>query len=355
MSRRVAILAGALVALALPATAAADTTLNIKDGVMTLHSEDPSVANEFTIETRGDRVYITEPKDVQGINNQAPAQCSASEFNSAGASTQVHCAKSSVQNGIVLEPGPESDSIKYLIADIPLALAAGSGIDKVTTADAADDLSGDQGNDSLASGNGDDILNGDDGNDTLDGGAGNDKLTGGNGTDTFAAGPGDDTVVAADGLNEKIDCGDGTDTVTGDATDEFIGCENVTTQNITGVAPQPAADDGAKPTVQVGGSNSQRARKSVSFIATCSEAGVVQSAGYLDAGGINAAMKPSNKKVDVGGGGVTVTMKFTKRHLKAIKKDLRKKKKPRVRVTISCADTAGNTSIARKFWISLRK
>ncbi len=80
-----------------------------------------------------------------------------------------------------------------------------------------EDLSGTDGND---------ILIGSDAANELDGGDGHDTLDGRAGLDLFALGAGNDTALARDGLGERIVCGDGADTVTGDDIDELGGCES---------------------------------------------------------------------------------------------------------------------------------
>lgn len=353
MIRRLLPLATALALVALPATAEADSVISVKAGELRIVNDDPGVANEFTIELSGDRILISEPKDPQGMQGGTEAGCSQTRFSGTVA-TQISCPRSAVQT-VLLEAGPAEDLVVFTVPGLPFSVAGGTGADNVKSFDGADDLSGEQGNDTLASGAGDDILNGDEGNDALDAGDGNDKLTGGTGTDSFVAGGGDDTIFAADGLAEKVDCGDGADTVTADTQDELIGCETVSRQNITGVTDEQTGDDKTKPKIQVGGSSSQKAGRSVRFVATCSEKGLVQAVAYVDVRGINSAMKKAEKKVGVAGGGVALNLGFGKRQMRDIRTDLRKKRRVRVRVTVSCVDAAGNTSRARHFWIKLRR
>ena len=349
------LLAAVLATAVLAATAVADSVLDLKDGVAKIVNDDPGVANELTIEQRGDRVVFTEPKDPQGMQVPIEDGCQGGNFNGSGAATSADCPKSGMTGGITIEIGPAEDTVVVKVPDVPVSAAGGTGADKITTSDAADDLSGEQGNDTLVSGAGDDILNGDEGSDSLDGGAGNDQLTGATGTDTFSAGAGDDKIVAADGLAETVDCGEGNDTVTADASDTLTACENVTTQNITGVTADDSANDKTRPKLEIGGSDVQKAGRTVRFVATCSEKGVVNAAGFLDAAGINDAIKPVERKVSVGGGGVQFKMKFLKRHLRNIRADIRKKRRVRARFTVSCVDVAGNTSRARHFWIRLKR
>ena len=349
---RVACLLVAALALLAPATAFADNALDYSDSTGNFKS-DEAFGNNYIIDVEGNNIRFFDDKDPQGTATYPAAQCSPRGTQGQGFK-EILCPKSMFKT-IVAEPGSGEDTLQYNVPDIPSVLSGSTGADTITSSDAADDLSGEQGNDSLSSGGGDDFLNGDDGNDKLDGGAGNDKLTGGTGTDTFAAGTGDDTVFAADGLAEQVDCGDGNDTATVDEQDTITGCENVTKRNISAPKEEPVGDDKVKPTLQVGGSSNQKFGKSVRFVATCSEKGLVQAIGFVAAGGINQVFKLREYKVKVGGGGVVIKMPFNKRQRNFIADDLRKKRKPRVKMIISCVDNAGNTSRVRRFWITLRR
>ena len=352
MTRLLLTLAAAL-ALLVPGTASADNVLNLRDGEAHFYSDDPGIPSNYIVEIVGNDVSFFDDADPQGTSTYPFETCRPGRA-SGGRVLEILCPKSAIKS-VLLEPGPGEDKAQFKVNDIPGALAGGTGADALTSAGAADDLSGEQGNDTLSSGAGDDILTGDEGNDTIDGGEGNDKLTGATGTDTFTAGPGDDTILAADGLAEKVDCGDGTDTVTADAQDTLTACENVTTQNIAAPTDEPTGDDKTRPKLDVGGSSSQRFGKSIRFVATCSEKGLVQAIGFVAAGGIKEALKLTERKVAVGGGGVVVKFPFSKRQRRNIAGDLRRRRTPRVRITISCVDAAGNTSRARRFWIGLRR
>jgi Putative metal-binding motif/RTX calcium-binding nonapeptide repeat (4 copies) len=81
-----------------------------------------------------------------------------------------------------------------------------------------EDLTGSQGNDTLigsAAGN------------IIDGRSGNDTIEGGGGTDELILDEGDDTARARDGEDDRVRCGDGTDTVIADDIDEPGDCEDV--------------------------------------------------------------------------------------------------------------------------------
>lgn len=353
MTRHAVVLAAALALLA-PATALADNTIDpYPEGNVRFHSEDTTVAGNYVISAAGTDISFFEDVDPQGSQYYPFDRCRPGR-TTGGRVVEVLCPRAGMKT-ITVEPGPAEDKVKYSIADIPGAFAGSSGADTAEFGDGTDDLAGEQGNDTLSAGGGDDLVDGNEGNDSLDGGAGNDRLNGGTGTDTIAAGAGDDTVLAADGLEETIDCGEGNDTVTADAQDKLTGCENVTTQNIAAPKEQPVGDDKVKPKVDYGGSSTQKAGKTVRFAATCTEKGLIQAVGVVHAGGITAATKPVTRKLGVGGGGLIVKLKLTRSHQRSIRKDLRKGRRPRVKVILSCTDDAGNTSRGRRFWIALRK
>jgi len=88
-------------------------------------------------------------------------------------------------------------------------------------------------------------LSGGDGNDSLQGGSGNDILRGNKGVDTHAGGAGDDQIDARGDRGDIVTCGDGNDTVLGDAADSIAAdCETVD----RGVLPPPGPTSDPSPT-----------------------------------------------------------------------------------------------------------
>jgi Ca2+-binding RTX toxin-like protein len=75
-------------------------------------------------------------------------------------------------------------------------------------------------------GSGADTLSGTAGSNVVGTGDGNDAINALGGADSVFAGDGDDTIEARDGANDRIDCGDGVDTVQADQFDELTDCEN---------------------------------------------------------------------------------------------------------------------------------
>ena len=108
--------------------------------------------------------------------------------------------------------------------------------DLVVGGQSADSLLGESGDDRIRGGAGRDALDGGRGRDRLGGGAGDDDLQGRSGSDILNgragrdgldAGTGDDLIISADGTPERIDCGDGYDSVSADPSDRLIGCERI--------------------------------------------------------------------------------------------------------------------------------
>jgi Ca2+-binding RTX toxin-like protein len=189
------------------------------------------------------------------------------------------------------------------------------------------------------------------------GGDGNDKLIGGQGADTLDAGAGDDSIDSADGIAEKVVCGAGTDSVAADQLDDLVDCETVERRNVDPPADQPVGDDKIRPKLTAAALTSQRVtkrRRSVRMVATSSEKGLVQATGYIEVDGINDRLKPARATVSVGGGGVTIKLKFSKRQMKLLGRDFKHHRTPRVRLTVSSVDQAGNTSAIRHLTIRLR-
>ena len=91
------------------------------------------------------------------------------------------------------------------------------------------------------------------------------------------------------------------------------------------------------------------------MVATSSEKGLVQVTGFLEAGGINARLKPVRATVSVGGGGVELTLKLSRRYAKMIRRDLSHHRAPRIRLTVTSVDESGNTSAGRHLTIRLRR
>jgi Ca2+-binding RTX toxin-like protein len=112
-------------------------------------------------------------------------------------------------------------------AIIGITVSAGDGADSVTNTTATRST-----------------LSGGDGNDSLEGGSGSDILRGNKGVDMHAGGAGDDFIDARGDRGDVVSCGDGNDTVMGDAADSIaLDCETVD----RGILPPPPPAQGPPP------------------------------------------------------------------------------------------------------------
>jgi hemolysin type calcium-binding protein/calcineurin-like phosphoesterase family protein len=120
-------------------------------------------------------------------------------------------------------------------------IRGGGGDDVLLGRAGSDVLIGGPGWDSAAGMAGNDVLIGDGGDDTLRGDAGRDHVYGGAGADLLdGGGSGPDLIRARDGVQDRITCGSGNDTVFVDALDIALGCELVR-------RPQPATPAASTP------------------------------------------------------------------------------------------------------------
>jgi hypothetical protein len=346
-----------LAAVLLAPAALADSRVTVSGGVLYFRSEDAGVSNALTVDldSRG-RVHFVDDRDPYGMNYQSPP-CSPGKVNSAGNTVEIFCDRQGFTK-TTIQTGPGEDRVDFRIDDLPATLEGGVGADTLTAAGAGDGLFGGQGNDSLGGGGGDDVLRGDEGDDTLIGGDGADRADGGEGADTIDSGAGDDMVLAADGLSDVIDCGPGTDVVTVDGADKPTNCETVNRRDVAPPAGGPAAKDARRPTLQVGGATLQHVsmtRRRLAIAVSVSEIARVDASGFLDAGGINRRLSPLSSRVKVGGGGITLHLTLTKSQTRSALADLRRRRAPRVRMTLSATDAAGNTSRPKHLTIRLAR
>jgi Ca2+-binding RTX toxin-like protein len=105
-----------------------------------------------------------------------------------------------------------------------------SDVENVDGGTGADTLTGSATANRLRGNAGADTLTGLGGDDTLEGGTEGDTLTGGSGEDVLDGGAGDDTLNSRDnGTVDTVSCGEGTDTVNADTTDNVAAdCETAT-------------------------------------------------------------------------------------------------------------------------------
>ena len=354
MLRRAAVLSAAI-ALVAPAAVWGDSKLNVSGGILYLLNDDAGIANRLVVEndSRG-RLRFYDPADPRGMAFETPP-CTPGQVNDRGNPIEVFCSKDGSYQSVTVSTGPAEDRLTYRADDMPVTAAGGDGADTLTAAGAADTLAGSQGDDTLDGGAGNDQIRGDEGNDRMGGGAGDDTINGGAGNDAFGGGDGNDTIQSADGYKDAVDCGAGDDSAVVDQLDQLDGCERVTRQQETPVPGQGGPRDTVAPTLAVGGSTSQRPGRSVKVLATASEPAKINASGYLAAGGVNRKLKPAAARVKVGGGGATLRLGMSKALIRRVKRDLRRKRRPRAFITVSAVDGAGNTSRPRRIVIGFRR
>jgi hypothetical protein len=146
--------------------------------------------------------------------------------------------------------------------------------------------------------------------------------------------------------------------VSADTTDQLTNCENVSRTQVAPPVGGSNGNDTTRPVVQAGGSTRQRVslrKRSISVAVTVNERAEVDVSGYLAAGGINDRLTPITSTVKVGGGGTLVRVKLSRTQARRVMSDLRHHHKPSMRITVSAADPAGNTSRPRHLTISLAR
>ena len=359
MKRPLAIAAAGL--LAIPVAASADSQVTFDGGELSFVNEDQAVANKLIVDyqTHGGEndVHFYDETDPNGITTFPTPPCVPGKYNAKGNPVELFCTASALK-AIHISVGPNEDQVIYKADQTPLSLSGGIGADNLATGAGDDQIAAEQGNDTVDSGAGADDITGDDGDDTINAGDGADKINGGTGVDTINAGPADDNVTSADGYADKIDCGDGDDSVSADQLDDLTNCEHIQRQFVQPVAGQSGPADSTPPKLQAGALTTQRVskrRRTLHVAATTSEPGIIGMTGYLAVGGINDRLAPASKKVTVGGGGVDLTVKLSKRQLRLALGALRHHRHARAHVTVAATDAAGNTSRIRRFVIDLSR
>jgi Ca2+-binding RTX toxin-like protein len=173
----------------------------------------PAAALAATANTRIKRVFYTA---APGEVNNLTISLAGADYSLADPGAIITAAPACVGMG--------SSVTCSATAIIGITVSAGDGADSVTNTTATrSTLSGGNGNDSLA------------------GGSGNDILRGNQGVDTHAGGAGDDLIDARGDRGDVVSCGDGNDTVLGDAADSIaLDCETVDRGILPPPPPAPA-------------------------------------------------------------------------------------------------------------------
>ena len=322
-----ALLLAVALSAALPAAAHAHSIVRVIGGELSYQSLDATSLNSLEVVPVGGEVRIRDPTVDGGID---PGPCRPGEVtNDANAwIIEVFCPSSTVQRARV-DVGEREDAAQFSTG-FPLTLLGGPGADR------------------LGGGEGPDNVGGGDGNDTLAGGAGADVLDGG---------LGDDRIDARDGVADQVACGPGADAVVADVPDSVAAdCESV---DRTGLAPLPDSlgNDRKGPKVAAGGSTRQRIgrRGRIRVLATSSEPGFAAASGFLDIAGLQLPLQSDRRRITVGGAGVTLTVKLSRRQMRQARRALKRRRAVSVRLGVVATDRAGNSSAVRAPRIRLRR
>jgi hypothetical protein len=347
-------LAALAVALILPASAAAHSTVSGANGEVVYTTEDVTSANCLVVRNQGvDIKFIDhEPgRNCVDFGMNASGDCRADgEPDTNGYFYEASCTRAG-KTLVRIDVGDREDKVTTTGLDIPVQILAGTGADTVTAGATNDVILGGTGNDTLDGGAGNDLLKDEDGDDTVKAGAGNDQIQGGFGADTIDGGDGDDDIKVRDGIADNVTCGAGTDKVDADTLDTVAGdCENVVrTQTAPPDGSDSTAGDTKAPKLMVGCPTLQRVgkKRKLYIQATSSEKGTLAASGRLEVGGLNLALRSKPYKLNVGGGGVEIVITLSKSQMKKVATAFRKRRAAVAKLDVVATDLAGN-SVTRK-------
>ena len=195
------LLAAALLALALPATAHAGTLTRTPSAITYTAAPATAAAENVFVENEGAQLKVT-----------AGAGFGASDCPPGDEENVVLC-DSSPAFLVFLLGFDDQFNAASLTGTTTIEAHGGAGNDQLEGAGNADTLLGEDGNDQLTGRTGGDTLEGAAGDDQLDGGQGDDTLRAGDGDDLIGGGDGNDTIEAGAGNEFSIDDGAGDDKV----------------------------------------------------------------------------------------------------------------------------------------------
>jgi len=338
MTARLALAACAACGAALlaPAGVAAHSLVRVGGGQANYISKDATSLNTLSVRLSGGDVELRDPTVDGGMD---PGPCRPGDItNDANAwIVQAFCKRNGITR-LHADLGEREDSATVSLP-FPVTLLGGPGADRLTAGPAGDTIEGGAGND------------------RLEGGGGNDTMYGGLGIDTVAGGPGDDLLRTADGLADRVDCGDGADRVEADTLDSVEGnCESVSRRAVPPPPEGDSGDDTSAPAVRAGASTLQRLarRARVRIAATSSERGFLAASGALEVAGLALPLQSNRRRVRVAGAGVVLTVRLRGRALRECRRALRRGRRVTVRMRVVGTDTAGNSRAVRAPAIRLR-
>jgi hemolysin type calcium-binding protein len=326
----IAAAAAMLAAAAVPAAADGHSLVRRSGAAVTYAAIDATSINTLTVRRAGGDIEFRDPTVDGGAD---PGTCRPGDTTDDANFwiIQVFCPSAGVST-VRIDLGDREDTARVLIA-LPVGVLGGFGADTITTGPGADQLDGGEGDDTLA------------------GGAGADSLVGGLGADRLDAGPGDDAVNVADGLPDRVACGDGRDRVVADTTDELAAdCEDTSR---SAVVPPPEAGDAlndrTRPVLDVGAVTRQKLgrRFRVRLAATSNERGTIGASGAFEAGGLRLPVTSDRGRVTVPGGGVELTVRLSRRQRRLCLRAIARRRPCTVRLTVAATDLAGNSAARR--------
>ena len=182
-----------------------DDTLLASDGAETLTVQGDSGVNNFTVDSNGGLLRVTE-----GAASITVATSTTTVNVNGGSEADVITIGELIDvNPLVLNIDGQADNdtitaVDANIGDVRMFLNGGTGNDTITGSRDGDSINGDGGDDSVLGGLGNDTVDGGEGNDTLNGEVGNDSLLGNTGNDLMDGGDGDDILSGSLGNDTAI-------------------------------------------------------------------------------------------------------------------------------------------------------
>jgi hypothetical protein len=342
--------------------------MKVDAGVIHYTANDDVSLNDVVVTIQGSNLRFVDRGADGGIT--PASECSPGETDTRGWIVEVTCPRAGI-TGLRFDVGEAQDKIT---AQLPLNViaAGGTGADTILTGDGVDTLNGGAANDTIRSAGGNDQLVGDVGDDSLSGEGGDDIVQGALGSDTADGGPGNDDVRVRDGAGDRAICGDGNDRVQADDLDNVeASCETVDRQSTAPPSDQPPAPpgtpgdpgapppppDSTAPRVRAGGSTLQRIGRAgrIVVFATSSEASELVAGGYVVIGANRLVLRSARGQVNVGGGGIRLTLTLSERDARKLRRHLGRRRKASARINVLATDVAGNSSVAKLPRIALRR
>jgi hypothetical protein len=349
------LLVGACVAAVMGAaapSAAAHAVMRSVGSTLVYHARDDVSANNLVVTVDGRDFRFRDPGSDGGI--QPPPHCVPGETDPAtGYLVEVYCPRAGVRR-LDIDVGEAQDGVSAPSVAIPMRIRGGPGADSFVGGTGADTLLGGPGNDGIFGFDGADRISGGAGDDTLGGDGGDDVLVGDAGTDGLYGGPGADTLEARDGELDELACGLGTDRLVADQFDTVVETDTCEAVDRAVVAPAVGGAPGNRfdrtaPRLRAGGLTLQRLTgRTVTVLATVSEAGQVAAAGYVDlARGRRHLLMPVRATVRVDGGGVTLRPRLAAAAARRVRRALARGERAMAVVTLVATDASGNAASTR--------